>query len=209
MSVYGRWAHVAGRPKLPKSELLESKGETPRNEAQQVWDTEACLARARAVRNTMTTAESTLRSADMPASLRGRATEMIDTAWRALARRSVDTENRLRLLEAIDNAARTTDREGALGEAVLTLLPPELLMVFAPHTDALGRVVKAWRKRTPGRGHTQGKWRECTALWKTSTGEATTAEAWETTWKSARRRRAKAIREALATAGSRASPAGD
>jgi len=85
---------------------------------------------------------------------------------------------------------------------VLARLPPELCMLFVSDAEDLGRVVKAWRKRTPGRapGAAAGKWAMLAALWERATGELTKPGAWEETWKVTRREERETFDEAVARA---------
>jgi len=175
---------------------MVSNGADVREEAREVWELEACLARARAVRNAMSAAESALRSPNMPDSIREDARERIERAWKALSGRSVRTEDRRRVLDAIDCISRTRLGGVAAGEAVLARLPPESVMLLASHSEALGRVVETWRHRTPGRrpGDARGKWDECVALWQQATGKDTSASIWEKTWKDIQSDRERALR---------------
>jgi hypothetical protein len=183
---------------------MVSDGTASRDEAQQVWDTEACLARAQAVVLAVTMAANTLQRSDVPTELRERAKQKIVAAWTALEGHSVGTANRRRLLGAVNQAARTTEVGVAAGNSVLALLPPDLLMLLLPHADALGQVVETWRQWKPGRrrGDTPGKWDALAALWALATGEATTPDAWEKTWKDAEATRKKRREEAVKRAAS-------
>lgn len=63
--------------------------------------------RAVAVRNMMAIHKSTLVRSDLPPDFATRALAEIDTAWSALARRAVGTENKRRVLDAVDRVAGT------------------------------------------------------------------------------------------------------
>jgi hypothetical protein len=192
---------------------MESNGSEPDHATLQELEAEAILARLRAVRNTLSSAEGVLRSPHMPHSLRAQVVEQVDAAWEALSGRTVDTEDRLHLLQAVDATAteasagrggsrdsgdgggttRTTPDSISLGMKALSRLPPELVLRLQPHVEGLGDVVAAWQKKTPGRGRQRGKWVALAALWLAATGKATSANAWETAWKESRWRFQRAV----------------
>jgi hypothetical protein len=174
-----------------------SSNDARRNAAQDV-DTEARLARARDVRNAMTTAETVLRGLDAPGELRRRAEATIDAAYGTLRGRSVASDARLTVMKAIDKVASSTTDAVDAGKAVLSRLPPELLVHFEAHLEALTGLVREWRNRRPGRGTGPRKWAAFAALWLVATGEATTADACKTMWTADRMKWEKAVMDARA-----------
>lgn len=159
-------------------------------------DTEARHSRASAVINRMRVAQSVIRRPDSSPESRAEAFAQIDSAWQALAGRTPVTEGRLRLMQAIDDAAGLDSPPEGLGAAVLGLLPPELAVRFKPYPAQLEELTLAWRVKTPGRKGRASKWAICAKLWKAATGETTARDVWDRTWKEARRRRAKAFKHA-------------
>jgi hypothetical protein len=150
----------------------------------------------------MATAMNNLQRTDVSAEWRDRFRATIDDVWETLAHRTVATESRLRLMSAVDNAATTQAEGTVLGEEVLARLSPELITLFGSDAEALGRVVKAWRKRTPGLapGAPPGKWALLATLWERATGEGTEPSAWKQIWMSTRREKQKTRAEAVARA---------
>jgi len=167
--------------------------EAPGNEKEyEDVDTAAWIARATAVMNRMSIERSMLKRADCSPERRAEALAYIKRGWVALAGRSTLTEDRLRMMQAVDEVALTNSSEGQ-GAAVLALLPPELLARLAAHSDQLRDLVLAWRVKTAGRRGRAGKWVTCSKVWEAATGEKTLPDVWERSWKEDRRRRRRIL----------------